>query len=155
MTVFVLSTMTNPINYTFYDYIGDPGSKGGRIPVAKKKIYIAGGANLPSSRSGFGDMQNGPDGTPVWTAEGMVTPVSDSNFEILKDHWLFRKHLESDPPRVRVLNKDITGNHAAVKKEVSSMLKRDNHSQLRPGQTDRRINVKTPLQIEQESQFRI
>jgi hypothetical protein len=129
MTVYVISTMTNSISYNLYDYRGVESSQGAKIlPVIKAKCVIHGGAGLPSARSGFGDMSQSSDGNPLWTAAGVVTPVSDEKFEMLQGHWLFQKHLEAG--RVKVIKSDIVGNHKEVKKQVSTMEKGDNFSQL-------------------------
>jgi hypothetical protein len=159
MTVYVLSTMTNSVSYNHYNYIGDPNSKAGALPVVREKIMIHGGAGIPSARSGFGDMSNDGEGLPIWTAAGMVTPVSDTKFEALKDHWLFRQHQDSG--WVKVLPSDITGNHKAIKKEVASMEQRDNHSQLTPATAKERIskNIKVtvngPKEMDSDGAFRL
>ena len=145
----ILSTMANSVAYNTYNFIGDPKSKQGVLPVVKDKILIHGGAGMPSLRSGFGEMTKDSDGVPMWTAQGVVTSVTDSQLAVLQEHWLFKKHQESG--HVRVLTKDISGNHAAVKKEVASMETDEKFGLLKKG--DKRIaasqvNLKT---LSQES----
>jgi hypothetical protein len=158
MTKYVLSTMTDSVSYAVYNYVGDTSkeAKVGPLPVVRKKITIFGGAGIPSARSGFGDVTNDAEGSPIWTAAGMVTPVSDENYEILKDHWLFQKHQAA--ARVKVLNNDITGNHKAVKKEVATMHREDHHAQLTPATVKSRVMVKTPskqAELDGDGTFRL
>lgn len=139
MTKFVLSTMTNSVSYNTYKFIGDVNSKQGVLPVPVEKIIIQGGAHLPSFRSGFGEMSRDKEGQPIWVAEGVVTPVSDEKYEILKDHWLFKKHL--DGGYVKVLTTDISGNHKAVVKEIRTMTKEDGFAQLTPSTVQTRVGA--------------
>lgn len=146
MSVFVISTMTNSVSYRFYKNVGD-------LPVVQDSITIRGGAGLPSLKSGFGEMGADGEGAPLWTAEGMVTPLSDARYDILKDHKLFKDHLEGG--HVKVVNADLTGNHAQVKKEIRSMAPRDNFAQLTPATVGQKIKVKTARELEPDAQFRI
>ncbi len=123
---YVISTMSMPVAYCFYEHqqrnqvsataanpvVGD-------VPLLRKKIFIHGGAGLPSLKSGFGERSSDQEGKPIWTADGMVTPVDDKDFEMLMQHPLFKKHLEGG--RVKVVNHDITENYKAVRKEVVHM----------------------------------
>jgi hypothetical protein len=147
MTVYVISTMTNSVNYCFYKNVGD-------LPVMRDKILVHGGANMPSLKSGFGDMNRDGEGHPMWTAAGMVTPLSDERYDVLKEHWLFKKHQDSG--WVKVVNKDIIGNHNAVKKEVATMEKTDGFAQMTPATLKQKIKVKTgQTEMDAESQFRL
>lgn len=132
---YIVSTMANSVSYNTYNFIGDPKSKQGVLPVVKDKIVIHGGAGMPSLRSGFGEMTKDQDGVPMWTAEGVVTSVTDAQLAVLQDHWLFKKHQDSG--HVRVLTKDVTGNHKAVVKEVASMESDERFGLLKKG--DKRI----------------
>ena len=152
MTVYVLSTMTDSVSYVNYNYIGDANSKAGQLPMVRDKVTILGGANLPSMKSGFGDMTQNGEGQPMWTASGVVTPVSDEKYELIKDHWLFKKHQEGG--HVKVLNKDITDNHKAVKREISDMEKRDKAAQLTPETLKMKVKVKLN-EMEPDAQFRL
>lgn len=124
MTKYVLSTMTNTVNYAFWSDI----KKGQDVPVMRDKITIHGGTGLPSLKGGFGEMVKDGEGTPMWVPEGVVTPISDERYDKLKEHPLFKKHL--DGGYVKVVNQDITGNHKAVVREVASMERRDGFAQL-------------------------
>lgn len=124
MTKYVLSTMTNGVNYAFWSEV----KKGQDVPVMRDKIFIHGGAGLPSLKSGVGEMTKDGEGIPMWTPAGVVTPISDERYDKLKDHPLFKKHLEGG--FVKVVNQDITGNHKAIVREVASMEKNDGFAQL-------------------------
>jgi hypothetical protein len=155
MTKYVISTMTNSISYNVYDYKGVESDKGAKLlPIVRSKVVIHGGAGMPSARSGFGDMAQGADGTPLWTASGVVTPVSDEKFEMLQNHWLFKKHLEAG--RVKVVNSDITGNHKEVKKQVATMEKGDNFAQLNDKTIKSRVkaSLATP-ELDNDGTFRL
>lgn len=138
MTQYVLSTMTNSIAYAFWTKTGD-------VPTIRQKITIKGGAGLPSTRSGFGEMSKDGEGIPMWTADGIVTPISDEQWEALKDHKIFMKHQAQG--LVKVINKDITGNHREVQKQISTMTKRDGFAQL----TKETIGAHTKVKISQDS----
>jgi hypothetical protein len=144
MSKYILSTMTSPIAYTFYQQTGD-------LPVERHKVLIAGGRGIPSHRSGFGEQSSGENGIPMWTAEGMVTPVSDSDLEQLESHHVFKKHLEQG--LVRVLGTDIRGNHKAVMKEAKTM-EEDGFGQLNNSKLKQKIKVTTEF-MKQEDEFRL
>jgi hypothetical protein len=118
--VYIVSTMTGDVSYNIYDFIGKDA-----MPVVRESIVIRGGASLPSMRSGFGNIAQTDDGIPMWTADGIVTPVSLERYALLKENKIFQKHLEGN--MVKVLNKDITGNH----KEVSRIAKDMDHDGFR------------------------
>ena len=138
MTAYVLSTMTGDVAYAFYS----GNAKDGVIPFERKRIMIRGGAGLPSLTSGFGDRGEDDTGHPMWTPEGVVTPVKDTAFAELKDHPLFMQHM--DGGYIKVINKDIIDNYSAVKKEVRSMEPRDNSAQLTPTTVKSKIDAKMP-----------
>lgn len=146
MTKYVISTMTNSVSYNWYDDVDG-------LPRKKFGITIHGGANLPSIRSGFGDMSRDGEGNPIWTAAGIVTPVSDENWAKLQSHPLFMKHLAAG--HLECTSSDISGNHKAVSKITANMEKRDAHAQLTPETFKTRVKMKTPLELEQETAFRI
>lgn len=147
MSKYILSTMTNSVSYTVYEKIGN-------LPVPKKKVTIYGGANLPSLRSGFGEMTSDGQGAPMWTAAGIITPVSDADYEILKEHYLFKKHLAKG--LVKPINQDIRGNHAEVKRQVNTnMTKRDGFAQQSNDTFAQKIKVSTQRDIDPDAQFRI
>lgn len=145
MTKYVLSTATNSVSYAFYEMTGD-------LPVIRDKITIKGGAGIPSIRSGFGEMNQDSEGVPMWTADGVVTPVSDARYEMLKDHPIFKKHL--DKGLVKVINSDITGNHKAVREHARDMTKRDGFAQMTPESLKAHSKVKINTEsIDADIQF--
>jgi hypothetical protein len=138
MTVYVLSTMTGDVAYTFYT--GDATK--GELPVERKRIYIRGGAGLPSLTSGIGDMDKDETGAPIWTSEGIVTPVTDAGWADLKEHRVFKQHQENG--HVKVLSSDITDSYKAIQKEVKTMEARDASAQLTPATVKTKISAKVP-----------
>lgn len=138
MAKYILSTMANAVNYTFYGKVPS-----GTLPPVAKRIKIEGGAGLPSINTGFGNMAKDDQGVPLWTPDGVVTPISDENFDRLKDHVIFKKHM--DAGLIRVIDHDITKNHGAVEKLVRSMEK-DDFSPLNKDKANTKIKVKTALE---------
>lgn len=138
MSKYILSTMTNSVSYCFW-------TKSGDLPVLRNKITIKGGKGIPSTRSGFGEMAQDSEGIPMWTADGIVTPISDEQYDSLKDHPIFKKH--EDEGLVKVVNKDITGNHREVQRQVATMTKVDGFAQL----NKETIGKHTAVKISQES----
>jgi hypothetical protein len=144
--VYIVSTMTNSMSYRTYRTIGPENpEKGPRIvtPVNELTITIRGGANRPSQKLGFGDQSNDLNGNMLWTARGVVTTITEDQYERLKDHHLFKKHLAKG--LVEVVNRDISGDHKAVAKIVSGhMTPHDNQAQLTKDTVANRIKVKSP-----------
>lgn len=132
--VYVISTMTGDVSYCFWNTIGG-------VPRIKDKITIRGGAGLPSVKSGFGEMNADGEGTPMWTAAGIVTPLRADRYEKLKDHEVFEKHIASG--KISISNRDITDNHKAVKKIVEGMEQRDSFSQLTPENYKSKVSITT------------
>lgn len=132
--VYITSTMTGDVSYCFWNTIGG-------LPRIKDKITIRGGAGLPSVKSGFGEMSSDGEGTPMWTAAGVVTPLRSDRYNLLKEHEVFKKHVAAG--RVTVSNSDITDNHRAVKKIVDGMEKRDKFAQLTPDTYKTKVKVST------------
>lgn len=145
MSVYVLSTMAHAVSYAVYQDVAG-------LPTMRKSITIFGGAGLPSERSGFGDQLTTEDGRPIWTADGYVTPVSDSDYEILKDHRLFKNHM--DAGYLKVVNYDITGNYKEVKKLVSGM-EDDGKRQLNKETMKTKAKVKTASNSSDDGENRI
>jgi len=138
MTVYVLSTMTGDVAYTFYS--GDAGK--GDLPSERKRIYIRGGAGLPSLTSGVGEMSKDDAGHPLWTSEGVVTPITDAAYAELKDHRIFKQHIDNG--HIKVLNSDIADSAKAIAKEVRNMEARDASAQLTEATVGNKIKSKMP-----------
>lgn len=144
MSQYILSTMSAGVAYTFYRDVSG-------LPVVQHKILIQGGAGLASVRSGFGEMTHTGDGTPIWTADGVVTPISDADWEKLKEHPVFIKHQAKG--LVKQINQDIRGNHRAVQKHAASM----EQDPLRPLTKDtiaKNLKV-TTASVRSEDEFRV
>lgn len=134
MSQYILSTMTASVNYNLYGKVEN-------LPILKHKITIHGGAGIPSARSGFGEVvEDENTGRPIWTADGIITPVSDSDWEILKENKVFQKHLAKN--LVKVLNSDIRGNHRAIQKHAKDM-SRDGFALLDKSNVGSRMKIMT------------
>jgi hypothetical protein len=79
MTHYILSTMTDSISYAFYNDVDG-------LPVMRDKVTIKGGTGLPSHTSGFGEVSNDGEGKPMWTPDGVVTPISDERYDQARHH---------------------------------------------------------------------
>lgn len=144
---FILSTMTNSVSYGFYNHVAD-------LPVIRDKVTIKGGTGLPSLRSGFGEAGRDGEGAPIWTAEGIITPLPDERYDLVKDHPLFKKHL--DKGYIKVLAKDISENHKEIKKQVADMTRRDGFAQLTKDTIGEHTKVKISTNsIDSDAQFRV
>jgi hypothetical protein len=132
--VYIISTMSGDVSYCFWNTIGG-------VPRIKDKITIRGGAGLPSVRSGFGEMSADGEGTPMWTASGIVTPLRADRYELLKDHEVFKKHVAKG--LISISNRDITDNHKAVKKAVEGMEAHDGFAQLTPKNYKSKVSITT------------
>lgn len=122
MAKYILSKMSASVNYNLYNLVDG-------LPMVRHKITVHGGAGIPSARSGFGEMTHDTEGRPLWTADGVVTPVSDEDHALLLDHAVFKKHM--DKGYVKVINSDIRGNHKAIIQQSKGM-ESDGFRQLNP-----------------------
>lgn len=145
MSKYVLSTMANSVGYAFYHNVGG-------VPMLRKKVQIHGGANMPSTKSGFGEMVQDGEGKPMWVAGGIVTPVSDADFESLEAHPLFQKHLKKG--FLKVINQDITGNHKAVQKHIVTMNQNDEYGLMDSSRLGGQVKTET-VKLSQEQQYLI
>lgn len=143
--VYVVSTMTAAVKYAFWKTVDG-------MPFLKDYVVIAGGAGIPSLKSGFGDQAATTDNRPLWTAKGVVTPVPREKFELLREHPVFKKHLKAG--RLEIVDHDITGNHKAVKKIAAGMENGDKSSLLTPETFKTRVKVSVKT-VETETGFRL
>jgi len=144
MSVFVLSTMTQSVGYAVWETVDG-------VPIQRNKIMIHGGAGIPSLKSGFGDMIQNAEGQPLWTAAGLVTTISDGDYETLKDHKVFKQHLQDG--LLKVLSKNISENHKEIKK-VAADMSHDSFQVLTPKTLKMRVKVTTDM-VDKEQQFRM
>ena len=144
MTVYVLSTMTNSVSYRNYRYVGDKDATKNQslLPVPTDTVIIKGGANRPSQSSGFGVAAQDLSGNMLWTPRGVVTRLTDEEYERVKGHWLFAKHLEGG--FLAILDEDISGNHKKVSRIAEDMEGQDGGAQLTKDTIAQRIKVRTP-----------
>jgi len=130
---YILSTMTSSVSYNFYQTVGD-------LPVVTHKILIQGGASIPSLRSGYGDQSTNAEGQPIWTADGVLTVISDDDWAKLKDNIVFKKHEAKS--LVKHISKDIRGNYREVKKHSADM-EADGFRQLNKDTISKTLKVTT------------
>jgi hypothetical protein len=127
--------MTSAVGYTFYEKVAGYESPENKrmpslpqIPRISKTILINGGAGIPSETSGMGEMVKDKNGIPLWTAHGVVTSISDQDYELLRTNVVYKKHEEKG--YVRCVENDIRGNNKAILKEVKQMAEHDQFAQL-------------------------
>lgn len=144
MSKYILSKMVHDVAYTFY--AGE-----GLNPVAIHKVRIHGGASIPSESSGLGEMSRDAEGRPLWTANGVVTTISDSDYERLKDHHVFKQHLENG--LIKLINHDITGSNREIDKHAATMVD-DPFAQLTPSTLKQRVKVTSGTKPESDD-FRL
>lgn len=142
MTVYVLSKMTNAVSYRNYRMVGDVNGKQGPLPVPTDTVIIRGGADRPSQKGGFGESAEDINGNVLWTPRGVVTKLTDDEYERVKEHWLFKKHMEGG--YLAVVGSDVVDNHKKVTKIVEDMEGQDPSAQLTKSTVGQRIKVKTP-----------
>ena len=145
MSVYILSTMTNSIRYTVYDTTVKDA------PRPKGNVFIQGGRGIASERSGFGDKETGIGGNPIWTAQGFITPITDAQYEMLKDHHVFKRHVERG--LVKVISRDITENHGAITKETRTM-EEDGFAPMTQDRLGKRVKI-SERKIDVEQQYRL
>lgn len=139
--MFILSTLTNGCTYNFYEQLTQdqinsaPKDRLGApllpLPRIIKRVKIPGGAGLASADSGFGERSEDLEKRPLWTPSGVVVEIPDADVEALKNHHVFREHMELG--YVKFIEKDIRQNHGAIKKAVAAdMEAKDRFAQLTP-----------------------
>lgn len=140
-THYVLSTMTASVSYTVYRH---PEGKNGKPdlqnPVEVGKVTVRGGASLPSAKSGFGEVTEDHEGSPLWTPSGVVTPISTADYEALQAHPVFLRHQKAG--LVKFVGQELMGNHAKIK-SVSRDMDKDHLRQLDTKTHATRVKVVT------------
>lgn len=145
MSIYILSKMSHGVSYRFYKDVSG-------LPIVTNVVTIHGGADLPSEKSGFGDMMTTEDGRPIWTADGVVTAIPDSAYEYLKDHTLFKKHVENN--HLKIVNHDISQNYKEIKK-LSSDMETDGRGQLDKKKLQTKVKASTVKKADDEDVNRI
>jgi len=128
MTVRILSTMSEDVAYTVYEQTND-------LPVEKRKIIIQGGAGK-ATKKGFGDMMTDSEGIPLWTPRGLVTPLKDETFSLLKENPVFKRQLERGFLK---LVDDVGSDHDKVAKQTQSMNNDDKSAPLNENNIKKRL----------------
>lgn len=144
MTKYVLSKMTNAVSYRNYRYIGDRNATQNQslLPVPTDTVIIRGGANRPSQRGGFGEAAQDISGNVLWTPRGVVTTLTDEEYDRVKDHWLFKKHMANG--MLAIVGEEVVGNHKKVARITEDMEGQDPGALLTKDTIAQKIKVKTP-----------
>ena len=82
---YVISTLSQPQDYAFYDSRQDGGST---INILKHTIHIEGGQGVVNRR------------TLIAPDNGVITEISDSDAELLKEHPVFKIHQQNGYVRI-------------------------------------------------------
>lgn len=144
MTKYVLSKMTNSVSYRNYRYIGERGATQNQslLPIPTDTVIIRGGAGRPTQKGGFGDSEQDTSGNVIWTPRGVVTTLNDEEYDRVKDHWLFKKHLEGG--YLAILDEDVSSDHKKITRIAEDMAGDDPGAQLTKDTIAQKIKVKTP-----------
>lgn len=140
---FVLSTMTNSVNYAFWDSskVGsDPGKNGlGALPVLIGEVLIRGGANMSTSNPNniAGERSKQENGTPIWTPAGVVTEIPDELVPALEKHPTFAAHQEQG--LVSISENSPGSTHKDIVRATQDMAKSDGFAPLDKAAMDANI----------------
>lgn len=110
MAKYVYSTMTSPVEYGVW------AKGGGDLPSLKRTIRIEGGSNVSNKH--------------FITPRGVLTVVSDEDFEILAKDAVFNRQMKRG--FITVENKEA----ASVERVVSNMESQDGSAPLTPNDFD-------------------
>ena len=125
MSKYVLSTATDSVK--FQDHMMASESSG--MLTVIRSVMVHGGANLKSSKSGYGDMVNTDEGIPLWTPAGVITTIKDEDVEFLKNHRVFK--IGMDAGFYQILDSHPGNDHNKIKAIVASdMTKKDGAAPL-------------------------
>lgn len=105
--MFIVSRASQDNEYVFW------GSTANGMRTVKKSILIKGGANVM-------------DKTTMTTPNGVVTEISDEDWEALKEHSAFKRHMERG--FVEVMQEEKKARESSKKKST----KKDGSAQLTP-----------------------
>ena len=105
---YVISTLSQPQEYDFYDSRQDGGSTVNRLT---HKICINGGQGVVDRR------------TLIAPDKGVITEISDADAEMLKGHPVFKIHQENGFVR-------ITGMKMSAQSAIKHLEKEDDSAQL-------------------------
>ena len=102
--IYVTSKMAAGVTYAFY------AQNDNRINIVTDEITINGGADVINKRS-------------LETPSGVVTEITEEQYEKLKTHPLFRQHLENGALAVLGTEKEAKTADKNLKEDVSRQLK--------------------------------
>lgn len=107
---YVYSTLTSSNDYAIYEK-----NNAKDLPKINRVIRIEGGSNVANKN--------------LITPRGVVTSVSDSNYEALKENYHFKKHLENG--FLSVVKKEVK-----IEKVISSLEKKDKSAPKTPNDVE-------------------
>ena len=132
---YILSTATASTKFQDHTKANDHS-----MLVVTRAVTVYGGSNLPSAKSGYGDMVTGDSGMPLWTPRGVITTIKDEDVEFLMNNHVFKIGLEAG--FYQILDSHPGNDHDKVKKIAeSSMTKRDGAAQMTNDTIDKRLKV--------------
>ncbi len=141
---YILSKMTNSVSYRNYKYVGDRNATQNQslLPIPADTVIIRGGADRPTQKGGIGNAETDINGNLLWTPRGVVTTLTDDEYDRVKDHWLFQKHMKDG--FLAVLDEDISTDHKKITRIADDMEGQDPGALLTKDTIAQRIKVKTP-----------
>lgn len=138
-TQYILSTLTNSFIFVKYapQVMGPKGELLG-MPRPLRRIRVAGGANRPNMR-GFGEQSADNEGVPMWTPDGVCSPVLEEDVAWLMRDKAFKEFVELG--HIRIVETNLNTNAGERRKVINGdMVPRDNMSPLLPN--DPRFSLK-------------
>lgn len=116
MSKFITSTMSAAVNFRVYSKLPDSWCSS-----TLKDIIINGGANVADKRL-------------LVTPRGVVTEISDEDYELIKDNYQFKKFVENGYLTVTKTNrensKNMNGNDNSAPYTLKSLRKKNNNPAL-------------------------
>ncbi|MDE2100259.1 MAG: hypothetical protein KGL39_23615 [Patescibacteria group bacterium] len=116
MAFHIYSTLANTQHYTMYDRSKDKN----QLPRVKAQIMVHGGANVSNKQ--------------FVTPKGVMTTVSDEEYELLKDNHVFKQHVANGHIQVE-------SRKYSLDKVVKDMTEKDKSAPLTPDDYSKRIPV--------------
>ena len=132
---YILSTATASTKFQDHTKANDHS-----MLVVTRAVTVYGGSNLPSAKSGYGDMVTGDSGMPLWTPRGVVTPVSDEDAAFLAEHHAFK--LGAANGFYQIMDSDPGNDHNKIKKMAAAdMTAKDKSAPMTNETIDKRLKV--------------
>lgn len=119
-TQYILSTLTNSLIFVKYapvqlDSKGVPTG----APRALRRIRVAGGANRPNM-IGRGEVSTDNEGVPMWTPEGVCSPVLEEDLKWLMQDPSFKQFIAMR--HIKIVDTDLNSNRGEMRKVIAGEL---------------------------------